>query len=96
MRSFNLTLSADGPEWLILGEHVFGIGRDRVETVFAWVRNLTPLELPALDEEPRPSRYRTEGELMAKIKPNPPLISPSLAPPGTLTPPPKPPRPGSK
>jgi hypothetical protein len=33
---------------------------------------------------------------MAKIKPNPPLISPSLAPPGTLTPPPKPPRPGTK
>jgi hypothetical protein len=31
---------------------------------------------------------------MAKIKPNPPLVSPSLAPPGTLTPPPKPPRSG--
>ena len=96
MRPFSPTLPADGPKWLVLGEHVFEIERDRIETAFAWVRNLTPLELPALDEEPRPSRYRTEGELMAKIKPNPPLISPSLAPPGTLTPPPKPPRPGSK
>jgi hypothetical protein len=51
MRSFNLTLSAEGPEWLILGEHVFGIGRDRVEAVLAKARSFERIEPPALDEE---------------------------------------------
>jgi hypothetical protein len=44
-------LPTDGPKRLVLGEHVFEIERDRVQTVFAWVRNLTPLELPTLGEE---------------------------------------------
>jgi hypothetical protein len=51
MRPFNLTLSADGPDRLILGGAVFEIGRDRVETVLAKARSFKRMEPPALDEE---------------------------------------------
>jgi hypothetical protein len=51
VRPFSPTLPTDGPEWLILGGAVFGIGRDRVETVLAKARSFKRLEPPALDEE---------------------------------------------